>query len=77
MDDEDVIQQLEEGLLDTFYNHVALLKAKTSVDFFEDLVLAQTAIRIDRSRNVPATGPVRNPSEKSSRPGRKFVKGHI
>ena len=45
MDDEDVIQQLKEGLQDAFFNHVVLSKAKTPVDFYEDLVLAQTAIK--------------------------------
>ena len=41
MEDEDVIQQLRDGLLDWFFNHAVLSKAKTPADFYEDLVLAQ------------------------------------
>ena len=72
MDDDDVIQQLKEGLLDTFYTQVVLSKAKTPVDFYEDLVLAQTALKRDK-KNIPATGPVKgHPAEKYPGSGRKF-----
>ena len=42
------------------------------MDFYEDLVLTQTALKRDK-KNVPATGPVKgHPAEKYPGSGRKF-----
>ena len=48
MADADVIEQVKDGLLSHFYNHVVLSQAKTPTDFCADLILAQTAVRRDQ-----------------------------
>ena len=63
MSDTDVIEQLKDGLLSSFYKQVVLSQAKTPVDFYADLILAQTAERREK-RSVGSgflTGSARAP----------------